>query len=181
MRAHRRTGWGRVAAILAMLMAAGFGVPMAQAQDSVFRVTLPREGAAGLREGAEVEVLAVPAGRVRRILFGPQRQLIAEIELTEPSARDFVRRDSPVAIRQRRGANGAVFLNIGPGDGPSLDAAAGMLEAVREAPPPDPMAMLLDELRQRVFPIIEDIGRTSRTIGQVATRIELGEGSLGRC
>lgn len=170
---------GLAAAAILPLLTAG-GAAVAQAPDPAFRVALPREGAAGLREGAEVEVLGVPAGRVRRIVFGPQRRLIAEIELREPAARDFIRRDSRVAIRQRRGAEGAVFLNIGPGDGPVLDAAAAVLEAERDPPPPDPLALLLDELRQRVFPIVEDIGRTARTIGVVAARIEVGEGSLGR-
>lgn len=163
-----------------LLMAAP--VPLqAQAPDAAgIRVMMPREGAAGLRAGAEVEVLGVPAGTVRRIVFGPERRLVAEIELTEPAARDFIRRDSAVAIRQRRGGQGAVFLNVGPGDGPVLDPASMVLEAVREPSPPDPMALLLDELRQRVFPIIEDIGRTSQAIGEVAQRIELGQGSLGR-
>lgn len=169
------------AARVALFLTLGSAALHAQAPEMPsFRVALPREGAAGLRAGAEVEVLGVPAGTVRRILFGPERRLIAEVDLREPTARDFIRRDSPVAIRQRRGAEGAVFLNVGPGDGAPLDAATTVLEAVREPPPPDPLALLLDELRLRIFPIIEDIGRTSHSIGQVAARIELGEGSLGR-
>ena len=176
----RLPGRGAVAALALSLSLAATPV-VAQAPGATsFRVTLPREGAAGLQAGAEVEVLGVPAGTVRRIIFAPDRRLIAEIELSEPAARDFIRRDSPVAIRQRRGAQGVVFLNVGPGEGPVLDPATTVLAAVLEPPPPDPMALLLDELRQRVFPIIEDIGRTSHTIGQVAQRIELGQGSLGR-
>lgn len=179
---RRLPGRGVVAALgVSLFLVAAPARLHAQAPEAPsFRVALPREGAAGLRAGAEVEVLGVPAGTVRRILFGPERRLIAEIDLSEPAARDFIRRDSPVAIRQRRGAQGAVFLNVGPGDGPVLDPVTTVLAAVREPPPPDPMALLLDELRQRVFPIIEDIGRTSHTIGEVAQRIELGQGSLGR-
>lgn len=168
-----------LAALTALLLAGG-GAAVAQAPEPAFRVALPREGAAGLRDGAAVEVLGVPAGRVRRILFGPQRRLIAEIELRDPAARDFVRRDSPVVIRQRRGAEGEVFLHVGPGDGPLADAAAAPLEALREPPPPDPATLLLDELRTRIFPIVEEIGRASRSVGAVAAQIERGEGSLGR-
>lgn len=172
----------RVVAAVILCLLALMPVARAQAPDTppAFRVALPRDGASGLRPGAEVEVLGVPAGSVRRILFGADRRLVAEIDLREPAARDFIRRDSPVAIRQRRGADGAVFLNIGPADGPPLDAAATLLVAVREPPPPDPMVLLLDELRERVFPIIEDVGRTTRSFGQVVARIELGEGTLGR-
>ena len=171
-----------ILAAAALCLVAIPAAPRAQVPDAppAFRVTLPRDGASGLRPGAEVEVLGVPAGSVRRILFGADRRLVAEIDLREPAARDFIRRDSPVSIRQRRGADGAVFLHVGPADGPPLDALTVMLQAVREPPPPDPMALLLDEVRARVFPIIEDVGRAARTVGQVATRIERGEGTLGR-
>lgn len=143
---------------------------------SPLRILLPPEGTGGLEAGAEVQVLGLRAGTVQRIAFGPQRRLVAEILIEQPEARDFIRRDSPVVIRSRLGGVGPAFLFIGRGEGPALDWAQASLEAAGEAS----QLQVLEQLRDRALPVLEDIGRVSRFAARFVESAERGEGSFGR-
>lgn len=140
------------------------------------RVLLPPDGTAGLEAGADVQVLGLKAGTVQRIAFAPGRRLVAEIVLTEPAARDFIRRDSPITIRSRMGGVGPGFLFIGRGDGAALDWSAATLEASAEPS----QLQVLEQLRDRALPVLEDLGRVSRFAVRFVDGVERGEGSLGR-
>lgn len=164
---------GLVAAWLLLAMGA------ASAQTTL-RVLLPPDGTAGLEAGADVQVLGLKAGTVRRIAFGPDRRLVAEIMLDQPEARDFIRQDSPVTVRSRLGGVGAAFLLIGRGDGPPLDWSRATLEARDEPSSNTAMLNLLEQIRDRAFPVLDDVGRVSRFVAVMVDRIERGEGSFGR-
>jgi phospholipid/cholesterol/gamma-HCH transport system substrate-binding protein len=140
------------------------------------RILLPPEGTAGLEAGAEVQVLGLRAGTVQRIAFGPQRRLVAEILIEQPEARDFIRRDSPVLIRSRLGGVGPAFLFIGRGEGAGLDWTQASLEAAGEPS----QLQVLEQLRDRALPVLEDIGRVSRFAVRFVESAERGEGSFGR-
>lgn len=174
-----RSRWSK-----AVLLAFSFlwFMPMASAQDGAgqLRILLPEDGTLGLEDGAAVRVLGLRAGTVRRISFGPQRRLVAEIVLDRPEARDFIRRDSPVSIRQLPGGAGAPFLFIGRGSGPALDWSAATLEA--SAPPSREAEIqaVVEQIRDRALPVLDDVGRISRFIASTVDRIERGEGSFGR-
>jgi phospholipid/cholesterol/gamma-HCH transport system substrate-binding protein len=165
-----RSGFGLVLALLLWPLFA-----LAQAETRL-RILLPPEGTAGLEAGAEVQVLGLKAGTVQRIAFAPERRLIAEVLITEPGARDFIRRDSPVTIRSRMGGVGPGFLFIGRGDGAALDWSAATLEASAEPS----QLQVLEQLRDRALPVLEDLGRVSRFAVRFVDGVERGEGSLGR-
>ncbi len=165
-----RSGFGLFCALLLLPLTA-----LAQGETRL-RVILPPEGTAGLEAGADVQVLGLKAGSVQRITFAPGRRLIAEIVLTEPGARDFIRQDSPITIRSRMGGVGPGFLFIGPGEGAALDWNAATLEARAEPS----QLQVLEQLRDRALPVLEDLGRVSRFAVRFVEGVERGEGSLGR-
>lgn len=140
------------------------------------RILLPADGTGGLEAGADVQVLGLKAGTVQRIAFGPQRRLIADIIIEQAEARDFIRRDSPITIRSRLGGVGAAFLFIGQGEGPPLDWSAATIEARTEPS----QLQVLEQLRDRALPVLEDLGRVSRFAVRFAEGVERGEGSFGR-
>ena len=150
---------------------------VAQAQGGItLRVLLPPEGTGGLEPGADVQVLGLKAGTVQRIAFGPQRRLVAEIVIEQPEAREFIRRDSTITVRSRLGGVGAAFLFIGRGEGPALDWNAAISEATT-----DPSQLqVLEQLRDRALPVLEDLGRVSRFAVRFVDGVERGEGSFGR-
>ncbi len=164
------------------------------------RVLLPADGVAGLSAGAEVEVLGTRAGTVQRIIIDPSQQMHAEVAL-EPGMRAFVRRDSQAFIRKRFGIAGAAFLDVTRGEKEALDWDFAVITALTERAPTESVGQLIDEVRTKVFPIIEDTHRAIQTVAaiveklndpkgdvqsmvhdvrELTRRIEQGEGAVGR-
>lgn len=164
------------------------------------RVLLPPDGVSGLSAGAEVEILGTRAGEVRRIVIDPNQQMHAQVAL-DPNMRTFVRRDSQAFIRKRFGVAGAAYLEVTRGEKEGLDWGFAVISAVTERAPTESVGQMIDEVRTKVFPIIEDTHRAIRTVASIVEkindpggdiqamvrdvreltrRVEQGEGAVGR-
>jgi phospholipid/cholesterol/gamma-HCH transport system substrate-binding protein len=164
------------------------------------RVVLPEAGVAGLSVGGEVQVLGTSVGRVTRIVIEPDRPLMAEAQIDRGAA-SFIRRDSRVFIRRQFGVAGAGFLEITRGSGAPLDWDYAVLTAEADRSASQNLDQLIQDLRDQIVPLIEDIGRTARNIANItenlaapagpmnstlaalqetAQRIQRGEGNIGR-
>ena len=143
------------------------------------RLVLPSTGVAGLEVGADVEILGTRAGRVNEIVLDPTQQMYAMLEIDE-QATAFIRRDSKAVIRRRFGVAGAAFVDIARGTGEEMDWTYAVVEAVTERAPTDSVSALIDEARQKVFPILDNVGRVTQSLAEVAERINRGEGNVGR-
>jgi len=142
------------------------------------RLILPESGVAGLVAGADVEVLGTKAGTVERIIIDPRQQMNAIIRLDE-QARSFVRRDSTAIIRRRFGVAGAAFVDISRGNGDELDWSYAVITATTERAPTDSVSALIDEVREKVFPILDNTGRATKALAEIVERVNRGEGNLG--
>jgi phospholipid/cholesterol/gamma-HCH transport system substrate-binding protein len=143
------------------------------------RVILPPEGTAGLSAGASVEVLGTRAGQVRRIVIDPRQQLYADVRLDQ-GMDVFVRRDSRVFIRRQFGVAGAAFLEITRGTGEPLDWDYAVLEVTREQAPTETLGELIEDLRNRLLPVFDDVGRITRSAAEITALIARGQGTVGR-
>jgi phospholipid/cholesterol/gamma-HCH transport system substrate-binding protein len=143
------------------------------------RVILPQEGTGGLSAGAAVEVLGTRAGEVRRIIIDPRQQLYAEVRLST-GMDTFVRRDSRVFIRRQFGVAGAAFLEITRGTGEMLNWDFAVLEVTREQGAGENLGQLIEELRAKLVPMIDDVGRITRATAVTVERIAEGQGTVGR-
>jgi phospholipid/cholesterol/gamma-HCH transport system substrate-binding protein len=146
---------------------------------SHLRIVLPEAGAAGLSVGADVEILGTQVGTVRRIVISPSQQMYAEADIDE-QARPFVRRDSRALIRRRYGIAGAAFLDISRGTGSELDWNYAVIGAVTERDPTENIGALIDQAREKVFPILDDLGRSVKTLASVIEGVQKGQGDVGR-
>ncbi|HTO81432.1 MAG TPA: MlaD family protein [Methylomirabilota bacterium] len=146
---------------------------------STLRIMLPAAGVAGLSEGADVEVLGTRAGTVRRVVIDPSQQMYAEAEIDD-QARAFIRRDSAAVIRRRFGVAGATFVDITRGTGAQLDWSFAVIQAETERAPTESVGALIDQLREKVFPVLDDAGRAMHALADTMERIEKGEGNVGR-
>jgi phospholipid/cholesterol/gamma-HCH transport system substrate-binding protein len=146
---------------------------------SHLRVVLPEAGAAGLSVGADVEVLGTQVGTVRRIVISPNQQMYAEADI-DGQARPFIRRDSRALIRRRYGIAGAAFLDISRGTGSEMDWNYAVIGAVTERDPTENIGALIDQAREKVFPILDDLGRSIKTLADITERLKKGEGDVGR-
>lgn len=145
---------------------------------STLRVVLPEAGVAGLSQGADVQVLGTKAGTVRRIVISPNQQMYAVAEIDD-QARAFIRRDSKAVIRKSFGVAGAAFLDISRGTGPPLDWRYAVINATTERDPTEDVGAMIDQLRAKVFPILDDAGRITHALADATERIDKGEGSVG--
>lgn len=145
---------------------------------SELRLVLPETGVAGLEVGADVEVLGTRAGIIRRIVIDPRQQMYAMAEIDE-QAKAFIRRDSTAVIRRRFGLAGAAFVDISRGRGSPMDWSYAVLDATTERAPTDSISALIDEVRAKVFPILDNVGQATKSLSEVMDRINRGEGNVG--
>lgn len=143
------------------------------------RIMLPESGVAGLSSGAEVEVLGTRVGTIRRVVIDPHQKMYAEAEL-EDQALAFVRRDSKAVIRRRFGVAGASYVDIARGTGAPLDWQFAVIQGETERAPTESVGALIDEVREKVFPILDDAGRAMRALAETLENVKKGEGNIGR-
>ncbi|WP_333779800.1 MlaD family protein, partial [Falsiroseomonas oryzae] len=180
----------RFVGALVLLALAAFGFALLQrsvisqwfATGSELVVLLPEEGVAGLAAGSEAEVLGTRAGSVRRIVIAPEGRIRAELRI-EDQAKVFIRSDSEATVRRRFGVAGPAYLDIARGEGAPLDweaATPPVIEARVEAAATETAGALLEDLRRRVFPVLDDLQRGMRSFAEAAERLNRGEGTVGR-
>jgi phospholipid/cholesterol/gamma-HCH transport system substrate-binding protein len=113
----------------------------------------------------------------------------------------FVRRDSSAVIRKRFGVAGDSFLDISRGFGQPLDWEFAVIHATADRAPTDSIGEILDEVRTKVFPVIDDTRLAMRVflaviedlqdpagnmqqlltnLNTVSGKMARGEGVLGR-
>lgn len=133
------------------------------------RILLPDEGVAGLAPGAEVQVLGTRAGEVRRIVIDPNQRMHA-VARVEDQMRPFIRRDSVVSIRRQFGVAGAAYIDIARGTGPELDWSYAVIAASSDRAPTDTLGQMIDELRAKIIPLIDDVNKAVVAFTAVAHR-----------
>lgn len=145
----------------------------------VLRVILPAEGVGGLSRGAPVDILGTRAGEVTRIVIDPGQQMHAAVRLEE-DMQVYVRSDSKAVIRKRFGVAGDSYLDISRGTGEPLDWTYAVISASLDRPPTENLGAMMDEMKQKLLPIIDETHRSVQRLASVMERLERGEGAVGR-
>jgi len=141
------------------------------------RLVLPDEGLFGLAEGAKIEVLGTPAGKIRRIVIDPDQKIHAEARLSSSMAA-FVRRDSRAIIRKTFGVAGESYVAITRGYGEPMDWEYAVLTAQPDRAPTESIGEILEDVRSRVIPILEQTERTMTALADITERLANPEGDL---
>ncbi|MFO1161978.1 MAG: MlaD family protein [Reyranellaceae bacterium] len=157
-----------IGVFIAALINAGFLKDWFQPSFTL-RILLPDEGVAGLAPGAEVQVLGTRAGEVRRIVIDPNQRMHA-VARVDDQMRPFIRRDSVVSIRRQFGVAGAAFIDISRGTGPELDWSYAVIAASSDRAPTDTLGQMIDELRAKVMPLLDDVNKAVVAFTEVAHR-----------
>jgi phospholipid/cholesterol/gamma-HCH transport system substrate-binding protein len=61
-----------------------------------------------------------------------------------------------------------------------MDWTYAVIEATTERGPTDSISALIDEVRQKVFPILDNTGRVTQGLAEIVDRTNHGQGSIGR-
>lgn len=184
MRLRYSDEWVGLLVIIAMLLF--FGVAFEAGilsrwfqSTATLRILLPEQGSAGLSAGADVEVLGTKAGEITRVVITPNQQMYAEASIDEQAV-PFIRRDSTGVIRKRFGIAGAAYLDIARGKGQALDWGYAVIPGTTERDPTESVGTLIDEVRGKVFPILDDVGRATHGLAGLVDNIQKGKGDIGR-
>ena len=164
--------------LIGAILQAGFLGKLFQ-PTSTLRILLPIAGSGGLVSGADIEVLGTRAGTIQRIVISSNQRMYAVAEIDNPM-REIIPRDSTAVIRRRFGIAGAAFVDIHRGAGAPMDWTYAVIEASTERAPTDNISALIDEAREKIFPILTDTGRATHALAIIVERIERGEGNVGR-
>ena len=143
------------------------------------RVLLPETGSAGLAAGADIQVLGTHVGTVRHIVVDPTQRMYAEAEL-EQGATGFIRHDSQAVLKKTFGVAGATFLDITRGTGAPLDWQFAVIDAASERDPTESIGAVIDQVKQKMFPILDDVGRATKALADTTQGISEGHGDIGR-
>jgi len=184
MRLRHGDEWVGALVVLAALVFVGAVLQAGLLRDwfkpvGILRVNLPEAGVAGLAVGADIEVLGIHAGQVRRIVLNPNQPIYAEAEIDQ-QAEAFIKRDTRAVIKRRFGIAGAAYIELSRGTGAPMDWNYAVVEATSERDPTEGIGALVDQLREKVFPILDDVGRTTRGAATIVERIQNGQGDLGQ-
>ena len=164
------------------------------------KVVLPDDGLFGLAEGSSVEILGTKAGEVRDIVINPNEQIHANVRIDSEMA-VFVRSDSKATIRKTFGIAGDAYLEITRGTGKPLDWEYAVLTVESDRKTSDTLSEMIEELRAKVLPVIDDahkailmltavakdlqdpdkgVQQLLANLNSIADKIDSGEGTLGR-
>ena len=164
------------------------------------KVVLPDEGLFGLTEGSTVEILGTKAGEVRDIVINPDQKIHANVRIDSDMA-VFVRSDSKATIRKTFGIAGDAYLEITRGSGAPLDWEYAVLTVGSDRKTSDTLAELIDELRAKILPVVDDahkailmltavardlqdpdkgVQQLLTNLNSIADKIDRGEGAIGR-
>jgi phospholipid/cholesterol/gamma-HCH transport system substrate-binding protein len=141
------------------------------------RLVLPDEGLFGLAEGAKIEVLGTPAGKILRIVIDPNQKIHAEARL-RGSLAPFVRRDSQAVIRKTFGVAGESYVEITRGQGEPMDWEYAVLTAQPDRAPTDSIGAIMEDVRSRVIPILSQTERTMTALADITERFASPDGDF---
>lgn len=143
------------------------------------RVILPDTGLGGLSANSPVEILGTSAGKVIKVVINPNEKFHAEVEIDEAMI-PFVRRDSKALIRKQFGIAGDAYLEITRGHGEPLDWDFAVIDAGTARGASDTIDELIGEVREKIIPIITDVQRTTRSVADMAGRLQTPGGEVDR-
>jgi phospholipid/cholesterol/gamma-HCH transport system substrate-binding protein len=141
------------------------------------RLVLPDEGLFGLSQGAKIEILGTTAGQITQIVIDPNEKIYAEAKI-QPDMAPFVRRDSRGVIRKTFGVAGEAFLEITRGYGEEMDWDYAVLSAAPDRAPTDSIGEIMEDVRSRVIPILEQTERAITALADLTESFANPEGSL---
>jgi phospholipid/cholesterol/gamma-HCH transport system substrate-binding protein len=146
---------------------------------AMLRVILPDTGLGGLKANSPVEILGTQAGKVVRVVIDPDEKFHAEVEIDRAMI-PFVRRDSTAIIRKQFGIAGDAYLEITRGQGEPLDWDYAVINAETTRGTTDTIDALIGEVRAKIFPVIDDIKSTTRSVADIAARLQAPGGEVDR-
>lgn len=199
-RVHEVTGTF-VLVVLAVLIAAAVWTSRSQRwfkSTDTLRIVLPKDGAAGIRQGSEVYFLGTRVGSVSDVIVDATGRMEAEVSIRRDFFR-FIRTDSSAVVKRKFGVAGDSFFEITRGEGkrlPEKNASIVCNEQFQSA-----LESAIEEVRRETLLVLKKsstgldtwtalgsaLGETRQHLDQLTVRVEglaagisAGQGTVGQ-
>lgn len=162
------------------------------------RITLPEDGAAGIRQGSEVYFLGTLVGSVADVIVDATGRMEAQADIRRDFFR-FVRADSSATVKKKFGVAGDSFFEITRGLGQPLPEKNATIVCNDQVP--SAMEAAIEDIRREALLVFKktgagfdawaklgrDLGETREHVNLLAVRleriasgVEAGKGTAGR-
>ncbi len=142
-------------------------------------ILLPQNGTAGLSIGADIDVLGIHAGTVRRVELNPNGEMYA-VATIDAQAKPFIRRDSHAVIRRQFVVAGSTYVDVSRGRGEPLDWGYAVMQATTEPNPVDTITATIGEIRARVLPTLDKAQASVNGLQTIVAGLQAGHGTIGK-
>ncbi|AHJ66114.1 MlaD family protein [Granulibacter bethesdensis] len=143
------------------------------------RILLPQTGVGGLSPGADVEVMGIHAGMIRRMKLNADGEMYALAEI-DPQAEPFIRQDSKATIKLRYAVAGAAFVSLTRGTGQPLDWNYAVLSATTDQNPMEMLSSTITDIRKQALPLLHNAQMITENLNAILKNIREGKGNAGR-
>ncbi len=143
--------------ILAVIILVGAFVGMAYRQrwfqhTIPLRIVMPPSGAAGIRQGADVEFLGTSVGTVLDVvLLKPRGRMIAKADIRDDYF-PVMHQDSVASVKKTLGLAGSSYFDISQGQGPPLPWTDATIDCKEETPS---VESNIEQIGKEVMPVLD--------------------------
>lgn len=171
---------GFVLAVLAILLVSIVLAGRAQGwfqPDFKLHVRFPPDGSAGIKKGAEVEILGTQVGRVDEIRVADDGSMEGVL-LIGSSFQRFVRADSEAILKKKFGVAGDAFVEITRGTGAMIEGNMLPAPARKDTEIVEMLQQMVKQIQQEVVPLIEQYRKMGAEFTGLAADLRAPDGNL---
>ncbi|NCD32135.1 MAG: hypothetical protein EOL87_01835 [Spartobacteria bacterium] len=144
---------------------------------STVMIELPESGMAGLKRGAEIQILETEAGVLSLITVDDKGVIMGEMQIDREFMR-FIRTDSEAIIRKKFAVAGDSFIEITRGTGDPLPSNHPFIECYKETEVTEMIALIVSQIQNATLPLIEQVRQTLKAYENVALNMTDPKGSV---
>lgn len=139
-------------------------------------VDFPLEGSLGIQNGAEVQILGYPVGKVERVAVEDDGRMTGVITVKGDFIQ-FVREDSQAVVKRRYGVAGDAFINLTEGHGELLPDGFNLV-CVKDKELIEQAEQMVNQIKDAVVPALEQVNKTIAEYGGLAADLRSTNGPM---
>ena len=140
-------------------------------------IHFPTKGTAGLKKGADVEIMETLAGRLERIIINEDGSMEGKILITG-NFMNFIRTDSEAIIKKRFAVAGDSFIDITRGTNEPLAPGKVYVPCRKDEDLTEMVQEIMQQVKEAVIPFVDQVKAIMAAYEAVATNINNPEGPI---
>lgn len=140
-------------------------------------IQFPTKGTAGLKKGADVEIMETQAGYLERIIINDDGSMEGRILITG-NFMNFIRTDSEAVIKKRFAVAGDSFIDITRGTNEPLSGSKIYVPCHKDDDLTEMLQEIMQQVKDAVIPFVDKVESIMAAYEGVATNISNPQGPI---